>query len=85
MELAKVTSKGQVTIPIEVRKKLGLRNGDKVLFVEEQGRVYMLNSSMDALRAAQIELAGEAEKVGLKSEEDVVQMIKSLREERKAK
>lgn len=29
MELAKVTSKGQVTIPIEIRKKLGIKNGDK--------------------------------------------------------
>ena len=27
MELAKVTSKGQVTIPIEIRKKLGIKNG----------------------------------------------------------
>ena len=34
MELAKVTSKGQVTIPIEIRKKLGIKNGDKVLFIE---------------------------------------------------
>ena len=33
MELAKVTSKGQVTIPIEIRKKLGIKNGDKVLFI----------------------------------------------------
>ena len=50
MELAKVTSKGQVTIPIEIRKKLGIKNGDKILFVEESGRIYMMNSSMDALR-----------------------------------
>ena len=35
MELAKVTSKGQVAIPIEIRKKLGIKNGDKILFVEE--------------------------------------------------
>ena len=39
MELAKVTSKGQITIPIEIRKKLGIKNGDKILFVEESGRV----------------------------------------------
>ena len=39
MELAKVTSKGQVTIPIEIRKKLGINNGDKILFVEESGRI----------------------------------------------
>lgn len=29
---ATVTSKGQVTIPIEVRKALGIRDGDQVLF-----------------------------------------------------
>lgn len=29
---AKVTSKGQITIPLEVREQLGLRAGDHVLF-----------------------------------------------------
>lgn len=29
---AKVTSKGQITIPKEVRKSLGLETGDRVLF-----------------------------------------------------
>ena len=47
MELAKVTSKGQITIPIEIRKKLGVKNGDKILFMEESGKIYMINSSMD--------------------------------------
>ena len=55
MELAKVTSKGQVTIP--------------------------MNSSMDALREAQQEFAGEAERLGLKNDEDVMDMIKEFREE----
>ncbi len=81
MELAKVTSKGQVTIPIEIRKKLGIKNGDKVLFVEEAGRIYMMNSSMDALREAQRTFAGEAERLGLKNDDDVMAMIKELREE----
>ena len=49
MELAKVTSKGQITIPIDIRRKLGVKEGDKILFVEEQGRIIMMNSSMDAL------------------------------------
>ena len=81
MELAKVTSKGQITIPIEIRKKLGIKNGDKILFVEESGRVYMMNSSMDALREAQRSFAGEAERLGLKDDDDVMEMIKSLRQE----
>lgn len=81
MELAKVTSKGQVTIPVEIRRKLGIKDGDKVLFMEDGGRVYMMNSSMDALRKAQRAFAGEAEKAGLANEEDVVDMIKELRRE----
>ena len=81
MELAKVTSKGQVTIPVEIRRKLGIKNGDKVLSIEESGRVYMMNSSMDALREAQRAFAGEAERVGIKDDDDVMAMIKELREE----
>lgn len=35
-----VTSKGQITIPAEVRQHLGLEQGDKVLFIiEDQGTV----------------------------------------------
>ena len=63
------------------RKKLGIKNGDKILFVEESGRVYMMNSSMDALREAQRSFAGEAERLGLKDDDDVMEMIKSLRQE----
>ena len=36
---------------------------NKILFVEESGRVYMMNSSMDALREAQRSFEqGEAER-----------------------
>ena len=79
MELAKVTSKGQVTIPVEIRKKLGIKNGDKVLFIEDAGRIYMMNSSMEALREAQMAFKGEAERLGLKNDDDVMEMIKAER------
>ena len=36
MATAAVTSKGQITIPAEVRKKLGLKPGDRVRFVESE-------------------------------------------------
>ena len=41
----------------------------------------MMNSSMDALREAQRAFAGEAERVGIKDDDDVMAMIKELREE----
>ncbi len=81
MELAKVTSKGQITIPAEIRRKMGLKTGDKVLFVEDGDKVLMINATMEALREAQAAFAGEAERAGLKDEEDVVKMIKELRRE----
>lgn len=36
-----ISGKGQVTIPIEVRHRLGLREGDRVEFVFEQGRTFL--------------------------------------------
>ena len=66
---------------LESAKKLGIKNGDKILFMEESGRIYMMNSSMDALREAQKAFAGEAERVGLKDDDDVMAMIKELRKQ----
>jgi AbrB family looped-hinge helix DNA binding protein len=82
MELAKITAKGQITIPIHIRKKLNLKDGDKVIFIEENGRVVMENSTKVALREVQDAFAGEAERVGLETEEDVVDLVKQFRKEK---
>lgn len=79
MELAKVTSKGQITIPVDIRKKLGVKEGDKILFVEEENRVVIMNSTLVALEEAQKAFQGEAKRLGLKNEQDVVDMIKRMR------
>ena len=39
MESSSVTSKGQVTIPAAVRRKLGIQPGDRIGFIEEADRV----------------------------------------------
>ena len=41
MEPTIVTSKGQVTIPREIRRRLGIRKGSKEAFSLEDGRVEM--------------------------------------------
>lgn len=38
MPTAKITSKGQITLPKEVRRRLGVGPGDEVEFVEENGK-----------------------------------------------
>ncbi len=85
MELAKVTSKGQITIPVDIRKKLGIKSGDKLLFMEDGGRVYIVNSSMNALWEAPSAFAGEAERAGIKDEEDIMEMLREMRKERAVK
>ncbi|MBR6199470.1 MAG: type II toxin-antitoxin system PrlF family antitoxin [Spirochaetales bacterium] len=45
MELAKLTSKGQITIPLMIRNLLKLKTGDKIFFVENSGKVYITNAS----------------------------------------
>ena len=67
MEVAKVTSKGQITIPISIRRKLGINEGDKVLFIYKPDGVLMANPNTmqggytgDVVDAAETEMAAEA-------------------------
>ena len=85
MELAKITLRGQITIPVGIRKKLGVKDGDKVIFIEENGRIVMENSVRVALRDVQDAFQGEADRLGLKNDKDVVNMIKEIRKEKRVK
>ena len=78
---AKVMSKGQVTIPKSVRDVLGVSNGDRVSFVVDGNNVRIINSAVYAMQILQAQMAGEAERTGLSSEEDVVKLIKDIRAE----
>ncbi len=82
MEVAKVTSKGQITIPVAIRNTLGIREGDKILFVEEGDKVILTNASTSALLKAQEAFQGVAEELGIKNDQDVVNLVKEIRAER---
>ena len=81
MELAKITTKGQITIPVQIRKMLNLKDGDKVVFIQNGSNVIMENSTKLALKEAQEGFIGVAEKLGIKTEQDVVDLIKQVRQE----
>ncbi len=38
----RVTIKGQVTIPQEIREKIGITPADEIDFLEEKGRIYLV-------------------------------------------
>lgn len=61
MELAKLTSKGQLTIPVAIRKKLSLKEGDKVLFLLDCDGVRIANASTWAIGKAQNAFGESAE------------------------
>ena len=51
--IAKMTSKGQITIPAEVRKKIGLHAGDRVDFVchgDNKVELIPLSATVKSLR-----------------------------------
>jgi AbrB family looped-hinge helix DNA binding protein len=48
MSEARMTSKGQITIPKDIRDRLGLKQGDRVRFiVEDDGRVRLMPAKRD--------------------------------------
>ena len=79
----KITSKGQITLPISIRRVLNLKDGDKVAFIEKDGNYIIVNPVSLAIDEVRKEFEGEAERLGLKTEEDVAKMIKEIRKERK--
>ena len=81
IDVSRVTTKGQVTIPQEFRKKLGVKEGDKVVFIERDGLVLLGNSNRIAMAEFARAMGGEANKVGIKNDEDVNKNVKEIRQE----
>ena len=75
----------QITVPAEIRKKLHLRTGDKVVFTEEDGKIVFRNASLTALSEIQEEMPGEAETQGIRDDQDVVKLVKQTRKKRTAR
>lgn len=80
---ARVMSKGQVTIPKNVRAALGIDTGDRVTFIVDGNNVRVVNSAVYALMKFQEQMSGEAEKAGLLNEEDVAEWITASRRKEK--
>ena len=51
MTTATITSKGQVTIPKDVRSRLGIGTGDRVEFVEIQDGVFQIVAATQDIQA----------------------------------
>ena len=83
MELAKVTTKGQITIPKAIRDFLQIKEGSKIIFLQKGNDIVIKTAAMIALEKIQDAFDGEAERLGLETEEDVVKMVKEYRRNKK--
>jgi len=81
VENAKVMAKGQITLPKDIRERIGVGTGDRVALICEGDRVILMNAAVYAMRALQKGLAGEWEKAGIYSDDDVVELVKEVRNE----
>ena len=81
IDTAKVMSKGQVTIPKDVREILGIESGDRVTFIVENGNVRIVNAAVYAMEIFQQNMKGEAEKAGLENEDDIMDLVNEIRSE----
>lgn len=80
MNLAKISANGQITIPIEIRKLLGLKSGDKILFFQKpNGEIVINNASAQAIYKAQKAFDGVAEEIGVSNEDDVQALVDEVR------
>lgn len=80
MEVSRISSKGQVTIPKTIRELLNLNEGDRVAFLEENGKIMITKASLIALNELQVALSKEAKEKSI-SEEELLNELKIVREE----
>jgi len=81
LNTAKIMSKGQITLPIDIRKNMKLSTGDRIALIYENNRVIMINPAIYAMETLQKELAGEWEKAGISCEDDINNLCHETRAE----
>ena len=78
IEMGKISARGQVAIPIEIRDQMGLRKGEKVLFVLADDTLILKKVTLDSFSKITGHLKKRAAKLGLK-EENMSELVHKFR------
>ena len=66
IEMGKISSRGQIAIPSDIRQEMGLHEGTKVLFVVEDDTLIMKKVTLSSFAEITKPLKEAAKKAGLK-------------------
>ena len=81
VENAKVMANGQITLPKDIRVKIGVDTGDRVALICDGDQVILMNAAVYAMQTLQKGMEGEWEKAGIHSDEDIMDLVKEVRNE----
>ena len=81
VDIVKIMSNGQVTIPKEILERLGVAEGSHVAIICKDKHVIVMNANVYAMKTLQREMRGEAERLGLTTEEDIIRLCREIRAE----
>lgn len=81
VDSAKVMSKGQITLPKDIRERLRIATGDRVTLICEDDRVVLMNSAVYAMKVLQKGMKGEFEKAGIGNDDDIMDLVSDVRAE----
>ena len=82
IEMGKISSRGQVAIPTDIRDQLGLDEGSKVLFFTEDDTLLMKKVTQQTFAQITRPLKLAAKKAGIK-EKDVPDIVHRFRKKKR--
>ena len=68
-QIGMVTSKGQLVIPAKLRRRLGIKKGTRVAFIQDDGRLIVQPVTREFIRGLRGSLRGEPSAADVLKEE----------------
>ena len=78
---AKVMTNGQITLPKDIRARIGVDTGDRIALICEGDRVILMNAAVYAMQTLQRGMKDEWEKAGIYSDDDIMNLVTEVRNE----
>jgi AbrB family looped-hinge helix DNA binding protein len=79
MQTARITSTGKITIPNEIKRDLGVKNGDKIVFIKNENKITIENPTLLAFEKLHNACKRDVQRLGIETDEDVINLIKEVR------